>query len=1284
MIFSLSMCSVHAQQKNSLGMEMVEIPAGVFHMGNHGEGENYDESPIHKVTLSHPFLMSATEITNQQYEAFAPSHKQIRGKSGLSKNDDEAVIFVSYDEATEFCKWLSAKEGKTYRLPTEAEWEYACKAGTYTNFSMDDNLPGSYHKKQSTVWGVDQSIDLKVKTTPANPWGLYDMHGNVEEWCYDWYGPYEAAAQTDPKGRADGLFRVTRGGSHSTPVAFLRSTNRMGMLPEDKHWLTGFRVVCAELPATPLLPAIPPAYAQGISQKKLSWDKPTDKALFAEPIVYVKQPACDSGIPFYNHNHCPAVTWCDNGDLLAVWFSTNDEAGREMTILCSRLRAGQQEWDTPNEFFKVPDRNMTGSSLFNDGNGRLIYVNGVEAAGSWQSLSMVMRTSDDNGQTWSRPRLMTTEHEMRHQVIAGMFKTREGWLAQPADASPWGDGGTALHISKDKGETWTDFGKGVANNFVEGGIGGSIAGIHAGVVQLTNGDFLALGRGNSIANRDSILRMPLSISQDGGKTWRYSASEFPPIDGGQRLVLRRLNEGPLLLVSFTNHPYRLKNGLKGMTFTGEDGKEFIGYGMFAALSFDEGKTWPVKKLLTDGKSRFMDGGAWTGFFEMDATHAEPRGYLAATQTPDNMIHLMSSRNHYRFNLNWLLAHTGYPIKGTEMNRIDVTDHFWAPRLKQNTQVTVPDVLKKCAEYGRIQNFAVAAELQEGKFIGGQSWDDSDLFKAMEAAAYQYALHKDEHLRMYMDSVINLIAKAQEPDGYLVTVMRINKEKNLPWNIKSPRFSYMKWSHELYNFGHLYEAAVAHYEATGQKNLLQVAENNADLLVRTFLTDEHPNTSVGGCPEVELGLAKLYRATGRPEYLQLAKHMLELRGDSTKHELFLDYDEGRNPYFFQDYKPVKEFNEALGHGVRALYLYAGMADVDAQLSDTTYHKALHDLWHNITKHKMYITGGIGSRHKGEAFGENYELPNAGAYCETCSSISNVMWNYRMFLMTGEGKYMDVCERILYNAFLAGWALNGTEYNYVNPLESDGEYKYNKGANKRQAWFETSCCPTNISRFVPQVPQMAYATKGNNLYVNLFMGGNASVCLEHTTVDLTQQTEYPWKGGIRLEVNPQKESDFSIYIRIPSWTQNQLIPESDLYRYANKDVGSVTLSVNGRKQAVKEWKNGYAVLERTWKKGDNIEINLPMEVRYALANENITTNRQQTVVTWGPLVYCMEEADNGKLDNASVSLTDKTSLRYEPGMLGGINTIQVNRQKFIPYFTWGNRGNNQMKVWIPIRK
>ncbi len=633
---------------------MVDIPAGSFYMGDEGVGENFDEAPIHKVTISRPFKMGKTEITNAQFEEFRPEHKMLRGKDGLSWEDDEAVVHVSYQDAMDFCEWLSLKEGKTYRLPTEAEWEYACRAGTYYPFYTGDGLPEIFHKNQRIVRDYEP-VSLKVAQTPPNAFGLYDMHGNVEEWCLDWYGPYVADDQTDPAGYASGLFRVTRGGSHNTPERYLRSANRMAMIPEDKHALTGFRVVQAEYPPeSSLLDETKHTNAVGVSGDEFRWSPVGEEPFFLPPVPYVVAPACGSGEPFFKHNHQPAITWCDNGDLLAAWFSADEENGRGMVVLASRLRAGSNTWDEASLFFKVPDRNMTGLALFNDGEGRLYHINGVEAAGDWQNLIMVQRVSEDNGSTWSAPRIIAVEHAKRHQVIAGTIRTREGWFVQACDAGPGSHDGTAIHVSRDGGQTWTDPWDGnPLPDFVDGGTGSTIAGIHAGIVQLNDGSLMALGRGNSLKDSQGNSRMPMSLSDDWGKTWHYHATDLPPIDGGQRLVLMRLQEGPLLLISFTDHPLRTPEEERGMMFPDREGNHYRGYGLYAALSYDEGKTWPVRKLLTDGETRFLNGGAWTRFFQMDATHAEPRGYMAATQTPDGAIHLVSSRLYYCFNLAWL-------------------------------------------------------------------------------------------------------------------------------------------------------------------------------------------------------------------------------------------------------------------------------------------------------------------------------------------------------------------------------------------------------------------------------------------------------------------------------------------------------------------------------------------------------------------------------------------------------------------------------------------------------
>ena len=641
---------------NSLGMTLVEVPAGAFLMGS--EDGEWDERPVHHVTVSKPFLLAATQVTNAQYEQFDPEHRRFRGARGLSSGDDEAVIFVSWQEATRFCEWLGRREGKPYRLPTEAEWEYACRAGTTGAFHTGDALPDAYHKHQQEGWDP-VPVPLTVGATLPNPWGLRDLHGNVEEWCADWYGPYEPGDQIDPVGRADGTMKVTRGGSHNTDVSFLRSANRSGTLPDDRHWLIGFRVVQAPPPDTKPLPVPPPArWARDVSQARHEWpsgEAGPEEPFFLPPLPYVHIPAGANGPLFAQHNHCPSVTWCPNGDLLAAWFSTNRERGREMTIAASRLRRGAAAWEPADEFLKAPDRNMTGSSLWHDGNGTLFHVNGLEAGGHWANLALVLRTSTDNGATWSTPRLINPHHQPRSQVISGMSRLPDGTLIQPCAAVYGGDGGTAVHLSRDDGETWTDPGANTPKpDFREGATGGTIAGIHAGVVGLRDGRLLAFGRGDTIAGR-----MPQSVSDDGGKTWRYAPGPWPPISGGQRLVLLRLRQGPLLFCSFTDASRNLSDAddLSGLRFPDEaGGAAFTGYGLFAAVSLDEGETWPVRKLLTaSGPGREYHGGAWTRAFVMDAAHAEPRGYLAATQTPDGTVHLVSSALHYRFNLAWLRA-----------------------------------------------------------------------------------------------------------------------------------------------------------------------------------------------------------------------------------------------------------------------------------------------------------------------------------------------------------------------------------------------------------------------------------------------------------------------------------------------------------------------------------------------------------------------------------------------------------------------------------------------------
>ena len=663
---------------NSLGMQFVSVESGSFRMGigktplpseltddtpqKQSRKPNqrpylcngdFDEYPQHMVTITQPFQVSSHQVTNIQYEQFDPTHRELRGKLGFSPEDDEAVVFVSWYDAVNFCQWLSEKDGVTYRLPTEAEWEYTCRAGTTTYYHTGDSLPEEFYKNANDSWypSVDRGrrpeeeiVPLTVGQKPANSWGLYDMHGNVEEWCYDWYGPYEEIDQVDPVGREEGLFRVTRGGSHSTPIYYLRSSNRIGTLPEDKSWLIGFRVVIGELPQSDPLPSLAPElWSQKVSPTRFDWSqKPTEtQPYFSEPKPFVHIPDSDQVPTFGKHNHCPSITWCPNGDLLTIWFSTYSERGREMTIMASRLRHGHDKWDPPSEFFNAPDRNLTGSALYNDGQGQLYHFNGLAAAGTWGALALVMRTSTDSGCTWSTPRIIGPEHQNKHQVISGTSQTQEGYLIQPCDAVPGGSGGTAIHVSRDGGQTWNDPGAGKPQpEFTAGQTGAWIAGIHAGVVQLHDGRLLAFGRGNNIDDK-----MPMSISEDMGETWSYSPSLFPPIGGGQRLVLLRLQEGPLFFASFT--------GATTMEVTDVTGKKRSVTGLFTAVSLDEGQTWSNIRLVShDGPDHQMET-ANGHPFTMGMSTAELGGYLAGCQAPDGLIHLISSKQHYTFNLTWL-------------------------------------------------------------------------------------------------------------------------------------------------------------------------------------------------------------------------------------------------------------------------------------------------------------------------------------------------------------------------------------------------------------------------------------------------------------------------------------------------------------------------------------------------------------------------------------------------------------------------------------------------------
>jgi hypothetical protein len=632
----------------------------------------------------------------------------------------------------------------------------------------------------------------------------------------------------------------------------------------------------------------------------------------------------------------------------------------------------------------------------------------------------------------------------------------------------------------------------------------------------------------------------------------------------------------------------------------------------------------------------------------------------------------------------------YPVQPVPFTAVHLTDVFWAPRIETNRKVTIPAAFEQCELSGRVDNFERAALALRGEPHDmkppGYPFDDTDLYKVIEGASYVLSVQPDPKLDAYVDGLIVKIAAAQEPDGYLYTTRTIDPKNPHRWAGAQRWVNERNDSHELYDLGHLFEAAVAHYQATGKRTLLDVAIRAADLLTRTFGPGKR--TIWPGHQITEMALVKMYRVTGNEQYLSLAKFMLDQRGPDhipsgeTVNPRGLDYNQAQ--------LKVVDQTEPVGHAVRAMYMYAGMADVAALEDDPKMRAAGDAIWNSLVHSKLYLTGGIGAAGGHEGFGPPYDLPNMTAYNETCASVGMDFWNQRQFLLHGDGKYVDVMERTLYNGLISGVSLQGDTFFYPNPLESNGQHE-------RQKWFGVACCPGNITRFMASVPGYVYAQRGDTLFVNLFAGGNADVTLSGTPIKIVQETRYPWDGAVKIVLTPATARQFTVNLRIPGWARDEPVP-GDLYRFLDKSTVSPTLRVNGQ-PVPPTVANGYVSIVRTWTAGDTIDLDLPMPIRRVIANDSVTADRHRVALQRGPIVYAAEWPDNPKGKVRNIVLPDANALTasFRPDLLKGVEVItgravgleydehgavRRTEQPFtaIPYATWANRGRGQMAVWL----
>lgn len=649
---------------------------------------------------------------------------------------------------------------------------------------------------------------------------------------------------------------------------------------------------------------------------------------------------------------------------------------------------------------------------------------------------------------------------------------------------------------------------------------------------------------------------------------------------------------------------------------------------------------------------------------------------------------------------------GFSLHPVPFNQVELKDRFWKPRLITQAETLVPFALEKTIP-------AVENLKKTGNFLRGDTTDlpfphrfiASDLFKVMEGAAYLLMENPDPALERRMDEIIDIIAAAQTEDGYLYEshITGVSKHHD-HWGgggMGDKPYSFVLHSHELYNMGHMYEAAVAYYQATGKDQWLKVAEKNAQHINKVFFEGDpaynegRPVNQAPGHQEIELGLVKLYRITGRELYLGMAKKFLDIRGVTFKPE-----GEGvMAATYSQQHQPVTEQEEAVGHAVRAAYMYAAMAEVGALTGTDAYTKALKSIWRNIVDTKMHITGGLGAVHSIEGFGPEYVLPNKEAYNETCAAVGNVFFNFRMFLLTGDAKFVDVAEVSLLNNSLAGVNMEGNKFFYVNPLQADGHTPFNHGHAGRSPWFNTACCPSNIARLMPQVSGMMYAYTPEEIYATFYAANTTTVPLKQGDVRIDQETNYPFDGTVKLILEPERAQAFDLKLRVPTWARADRFVPGNLYNYIDKRSNGWSVKINGEEKEV-GLENGFAVISREWQPGDEVELTLKMDVRFSEADPRIEANLDRLAITRGPLVYAAEGVDNGMVQRLLLDdipePVETESHALEDGILKNVVAVTLPmkrlnkslmeeiRVRLIPYYAWNNRGNSSMVVWFPTKE